>query len=102
MESRFGLLGYSHDGIFFSEGAAPPQGTVKGRVKATSGQQNLNIDTLKSRLASHAKARGANAVVEFKYAQRANAFTFSSTEWRAEGVAMLLVDKTPPPYQAPS
>ena len=101
MEARFGLLGYSHDGIFFSENPAS-NGTVRGKVKASSGQQNLNIDKLKSKLASFAKARGANAVVEFKYSQRANAFSFSSTEWRAEGLAMHLVDQVPPPYQSSS
>lgn len=100
MESRFGLLGYTHDGIFFSESAAP-HGTVKAAVRASSGQQNINIDKLKSQLASQAKSQGANAVVEFTYSQRANAFTFTSTEWRAQGVAMLLVDRTPPPYQPP-
>jgi len=101
MESRFGLLGYSHDGIFFSEGAAP-HGTVKGPVKASSGQQNMNIDKLKSKLAMHARTLGANAVVEFKYAQRANAFSFSDTEWRAQGIAVLLVDQAPPPYEPPA
>jgi len=100
MESRFGLLGYSHDGIFFSESSAP-HGTAKGTVKASSGQQNINIDKLKSTLAAQAKRRGANAVVEFKYAQRANVLTFTSTEWRAQGVAMLLVDRAPPPYRPP-
>lgn len=101
MEIRFGLQGYSHNGIFFTESPAP-HGKSKGAVKASSGQQNFNIDKLKSRLAADAKRRGANAVVEFQYAQRANWLTFSSTEWRAQGVAMLLVDQAPPPYQPPS
>lgn len=100
MESRFGLIGYSHDGIFFSESPAL-HGDKRGTVSASSGQQNFNIDKLKSRLAAQAKRRGANAVVEFQYAQRANWLTFSSTEWRAQGVAMLLADQAPPPYQPP-
>jgi membrane protease subunit (stomatin/prohibitin family) len=84
-----GLSGHVFEGVFFSE-----QGLLNVPVlfhcTAHSNIQNTNIDTLKRTLAMQAKAAGANAVINFKYAQRANFMSMSSVSWDASGEAVFL------------
>jgi ribosomal protein L40E len=84
-----GLSGHVFDGVFFSE-----QGLLNVPVlmhcTAHSNIQNTNIDTLKRNLAMQAKAAGANTIINFKYAQRANFMSMSSVSWDASGDAVFL------------
>jgi zinc-ribbon domain len=84
-----GLSGHVFEGVFFSE-----QGLlnvpVLFRCTAHSNIQNTNIDTLKRTLAMQAKAAGANTIINFKYAQRANFMSMSSVSWDASGDAVFL------------
>jgi membrane protease subunit (stomatin/prohibitin family) len=84
-----GLSGHVFDGVFFSE-----QGLLNVPVlvhcTAHSNIQNTNIDSLKRTLAAQAKAAGANTIINFKYAQRANFMSMSSVSWDATGDAVFL------------
>ncbi len=84
-----GLSGHVFDGVFFSE-----QGllnvSVLAHCAAHSNVQNTNIDSLKRTLAAQAKAAGANTIINFKYAQRANFMSMSSVSWDATGDAVFL------------
>lgn len=82
----YGVMGTEADGVFFTE-AMVPGATVLGRVKATSNRQNTSLDALKQDLARQVKAEGGNCCVEFRYAQKATIFSFSSTQWNASGRA---------------
>lgn len=39
-------------------------------------------------MASDAKKRGGNVIANFRYAQKATVFSFSSTQWNASGTIM--------------
>jgi hypothetical protein len=83
---RYGVMGTEADGVFFTE-ATVSGATVLGNVKASSNRQNTSLDALKQDLARQVKALGGNCCVEFKYAQKATVFSFSSTQWNASGRA---------------
>ena len=100
MIQRFGRKGTEKDGIFFTEG--PIENGVKlGEVRVESRRQNVNLDELKSELARKVKSLGGNALENFNYVQQGTVFSFSSTRWKASGVAVRAVDDTqagfPPP-----
>lgn len=87
MIEKYGRKGTEHDGIFFTEGVIE-NGNNLGVVEAISNQQNMSLDKLKSDLAAKVKAKGGNALDEFKYVQKGTVFSFSSTQWRASGRAI--------------
>jgi hypothetical protein len=87
MIEKYGRKGTEHDGIFFTEGVIE-SGNNLGVVEAVSNQQNMSLDKLKSDLAAKVKAKGGNALDEFKYVQKGTVFSFSSTQWRASGRAI--------------
>ena len=87
MIEKYGRKGTEHDGIFFTEGVIE-NGNNLGFVEAISNQQNMSLDKLKSDLAAKVKAKGGNALDEFKYVQKGTVFSFSSTQWRASGRAI--------------
>lgn len=87
MIEKYGRKGTEHDGIFFTEGVIE-SGNNLGVVEAISNQQNMSLDKLKSDLAAKVKAKGGNALDEFKYVQKGTVFSFSSTQWRASGRAI--------------
>lgn len=101
MIQRFGRKGTEKDGIFFTEG--PIENGVKlGEVRAESRRQNVNLDELKSELARKVKGLGGNALENFNYVQQGTVFSFSSTRWKASGVAVRATDDTQPEFPPPT
>lgn len=93
MEERFGAWGTVSDGIFFAEG--PIAGAVsRGRVEVEISRQNANLFQVKADLAAQAKAKGANAIVNFAYGQRAHpwwemfALKWDTESWHGAGDAV--------------
>jgi len=84
MLEKYGRKGTDVDGIFFTEGEI---GTARviGDAKVSSDRQNIALEKLKKDLAAEVKAKGGNALDNFKYVQKASAFSFSSTRWVATG-----------------
>jgi hypothetical protein len=84
-----GVKGHFHDGVFFTEGT-PDAGQILGPCRAQSNIQNTNLQSLKSSLARDALRQGANAVIRFRYAQKATIWSFSSVQWNASGDAAFI------------
>ena len=97
MVQRAGLNGNEFDGVFFTESLPSPGMQVLTTINVTRNRQNSNLIEVKQLMAASAKAAGANAVLGFRYGQRAHkwwqqAFTFKwdSESWFGEGVAVVL------------
>ena len=97
MVERAGLSGNEVDGIFFSEGYAPPGVIVIRKISVSRNRQNSNLNEIKSMMAREARSAGANSIVGFKYGQRSHkwwqlVFTFKwdSEAWYGEGDAVSL------------
>lgn len=96
MEQRFGVVGTTTDGIFFTEAAIP--GAVRQRrISVEISRQNANLREVKERMAAEARAAGASAIMNFRYGQKAHAwwelvFTFKwdTESWHGEGEAVKL------------
>jgi hypothetical protein len=84
-----GQKGYMFQGIFFTEGF-PDSAQTLGECSTSSNVQNTNLDWLREKLASQVKSRGGNALIGFRYVQKANIFSFSSVSWQASGSAALI------------
>jgi hypothetical protein len=84
MLERYGRKGTDLDGIFFTEGEIAGAQVI-GDAKVSSDRQNISLEKLKADLAAEIKAKGGNALDNFKYVQKASAFSFSSTRWVATG-----------------
>lgn len=84
-----GCRGYIFQGVFFTEGYPESASSLQG-VETSSNVQNTNLDWLRERLATQVKALGGNALVGFKYVQKANVFSFSSVSWKASGIAAVI------------
>lgn len=84
MKERFGRKGTEVKGIFFTEGQFD-NCTFISDAATTSQQQNISLDILKERLADEAISKGANAIDNFKYVQKATIFSFSDTKWVVTG-----------------
>ena len=84
-----GCRGYIFQGVFFTEGFPESARSLRG-VEASSNVQNTNLDWLREKLATQVKALGGNALVGFKYVQKANVFSFSSVSWKASGTASVI------------
>jgi hypothetical protein len=96
MEQRFGVLGTTSDGIFFTE-TAIVGATPRRRIKVEISRQNANLGEVKQRMASEARGAGANAIMNFRYGQKAHVwwqlvFTFKwdTESWHGEGDAVKL------------
>ena len=81
-----GAKGYIFQGVFFTEGFPAPAVSIRD-CGITSNVQNTNLDWLREKLATQVKAAGGNALIGFKYVQKANVFSFSSVSWNASGTA---------------
>jgi hypothetical protein len=86
-----GLRGYLFQGVFFTEGF-PQSATSISLCETSSNVQNTNLDWLRERLATQVKSFGGNALIGFKYVQKANAFSFSSVTWKASGTAATIAN----------
>lgn len=84
MLEKYGRKGTEVEGIFFTEGQIDSARFI-GDAKASSDQQNISLEKLKAVLAADVKAKGGNALDNFKYVQKASTFSFSSTRWVATG-----------------
>ena len=84
-----GLSGEDFDGVFISEQDVTGVARLQ-RCVATSNVQNTHIDKLKRQLVMQAMSVGANAILNFRYSQRANFMSFSSVTWEASGDAVLI------------
>ena len=84
-----GLSGHTFEGVFFSEQGVTGVSVLR-HCSASSNVQNTHIDKLKRQLVAQAQAVGANAIVNFTYAQRATVFSFSSVTWEATGDAVFI------------
>lgn len=86
-----GCRGYVFQGVFFTEGF-PETATSLQVVETSSNVQNTNLDWLRERLATQVKSLGGNALIGFKYVQKANVFSFSSVSWKASGAAAVIAN----------
>jgi hypothetical protein len=84
MLEKYGRKGTEVDGIFFTEGEIAGA-KVMGDAKVSSDRQNITLDALKKDLAAEVRAKGGNALDNFKYVQKASAFSFSSVRWVTTG-----------------
>lgn len=84
-----GNKGYVFDGVFFCEGNPKVQ-SVLGECSTMSNVQNTRLDSLRSKLADQVKAKGGNALIGFKYVQKATVFSLSSVRWTASGTAAII------------
>jgi hypothetical protein len=84
MLEKYGRKGTDVGGIFFTEGEIVAARVI-GEAKVSSDRQNISLEKLKNDLAAEVKAKGGNALDNFKYVQKASAFSFSSTRWVATG-----------------
>jgi hypothetical protein len=84
MLEKYGRKGTDVDGIFFTEGEIYGAQVI-GDAKTSSDRQNITLEILKKDLAAEVKAKGGNALDNFKYVQKASVFSFSSVRWVATG-----------------
>jgi hypothetical protein len=84
MLEKYGRKGTEVDGIFFTEGEIDTARVI-GDAKVSSDRQNISLEKLKKDLAAEVKAKSGNALDNFKYVQKASAFSFSSTRWVVTG-----------------
>jgi len=64
---------------------------VKSR-KCWIGAQLKNLDNIKDTLAAKARAAGCNAVIDFKYGQRARLLAIDDVAFYGSGTAAILPD----------
>lgn len=94
MERRFGLIGTSCDGVFFTEDSLPSAKSL-GRVSVEISRQNANLGEVKRAMAAEAKRRKATAIMNFRYGQKAHpwwdlifSFKWDTESWHGEGDAI--------------
>ena len=83
MDELGGLKGNFHNGIFFSEQSCGAQ-TVRA-ISATKNRQNFTLTQIKDMMVNEARSVGANAIVDFRYGQRAHKwYQLSGLKWDTE------------------
>jgi|GEM_PF-6594846 len=94
MDELGGLKGNFHGGIFFSEQSCAAA-TIR-TISAQKNRQNFSLTQIKDMMVVEAKSAGANAVVDFKYGQKAHkwyqqmGFKWDTEAWFGEGRAVNL------------
>ena len=97
METRFGVKGTVCDGVFFTESALTGAAVVR-HLRVEISRQNANLFQLKKRMAGEAQRVGANAIMNFRYGQRAHrglkllALKWDTESWHGEGEAVNAAD----------
>lgn len=96
METRNGVSGTVLKDIFFTEESLPGVSPLK-HLHVEISRQNSNLMEVKEKLAVEAKAIGANAIVNFRYGQKAHSrwdlvfsFKWDTESWYGEGDAIKL------------
>ncbi len=94
MDELGGLKGNFHGGIFFSEQSCAAA-TVR-TISAQKNRQNFTLTQIKDMMVVEAKSAGANAIVDFKYGQKAHKWyqqmglKWDNEAWFGEGRAVNL------------
>ena len=94
MDELGGLKGNFHNGIFFSEQSCGAQTLITISVK--KNRQNFSVTQIKDMMVVEAKSAGANAIVDFKYGQKAHKWyqqiglKWDTEAWFGEGRAVNL------------
>lgn len=92
MTSRAGVTGTEFGGVFFTEAGARDWKRL-GMVEVTISRQNANLTEVKAQMAEQVKRRGGNALVAFRYGQKAHALwqnilpMWDSESWYGSGEA---------------
>lgn len=82
-------------GVFFTEDT-PSAARPIARVTVEISRQNSNLTEVKAELARKVKAAGGNALISFRYGQKAHpwwqmlALKWDSESWYGEGTAAVL------------
>lgn len=91
MEEKYGVKGSICDDIFFTEKSISNSNIVE-HIHVEISRQNSNLLEIKNELARKVKARGGNALSNFKYGQKKHewwqlVFTFKwdAESWYGEG-----------------
>lgn len=78
----------------------PPNTHTLRTLRVERSRQNSNLAEIKGLMAAEAKAVGSNAILAFKYGQRAHtwreqllSFKWDSESWYGEGLAVHLSDE---------
>lgn len=93
MITLHGVKGTERDGIFFTEGAIPGAAVLR-HLRTEISRQNSSLSAVKDALASDVRAAGGNALMNFKYGQRAHrpleliSFKWDTESWYGEGDAV--------------
>jgi hypothetical protein len=89
------MYGTFMGGVFFTEHPAPEVPRL-GRVDTEISRQNADLNAVKAALAEQVARLGGNALVGFRYGQRAHrgmellAFKWDTESWYGEGDAVAL------------
>lgn len=94
MESRFGIKGLSHKGIFFTEDRIPEATPIK-HLQVEISRQNSHLNEVKDLMARQAAVIGATAIMNFRYGQKKHewwqlifTFKWDTESWHGEGDAI--------------
>lgn len=92
-------MGYStlyKDFIFVEgdEAYAKSLGVVKSDLSFTFGAQLKNLNDVKESLMVQAKAKGANALIQFKYGQKSRWLAIDDVAFYGEGIAVVMNEET--------
>ncbi|MHB1297313.1 MAG: hypothetical protein ACYC0B_02190 [Gemmatimonadaceae bacterium] len=97
MEERAGARGTISDGVFFTE-SAPASARVLGPASVEISRQNATLTDVKHALALRAVKAGGNAIVGFRYGQRAHSWwellllKWDTESWYGRGSIAILND----------
>jgi hypothetical protein len=90
--TRAGVTGTEFGGVFFTD--AVPRGWKRlGAIEVTISRQNANLAEVKTQMVDQVKRRGGNALVAFRYGQKAHAWwqnilpMWDSESWYGSGEA---------------
>jgi hypothetical protein len=91
--ARGEIPGVEHNGIIFCE--VNVSAPVVRRISVEISRQNSNLSAVKTKMAAEAAHAGANAIVNFRYGQRAHpwwkqflSFKWDSESWFGDGDAI--------------
>jgi len=94
METMYGVKGTLQDDVFFTEENIINAQQIR-KIAVEISRQNSNLTEVKSRMAKQAKLVGGNAVVSFKYGQKAHkwyeqvfSFKWDTESWHGEGIVV--------------
>ena len=90
---RYGVRGSEVDDVFFTEAESIDGAQSLGQAKVKVGGQNKDIRDIKHELAKQVKAKGGNALTQFRYGQQGNPWWQSfgmvdSEHWYGSGVVV--------------